>query len=574
MTNAIDEFDYTDLLQDPEILEVVESPDSEPLRERDDIVIAVMGATGSGKSSFVKLLTGDDSVAVGNSLDSETSDIQVIHYADRLVGRNITIVDTPGFDDSRDSITDTEILKRITKFLLDMYDEDRKLNGLIYVQRISDPRFSGQSGRNLRMFRNLCGEGGYKNVVVLTTFWDKVTDIEEGKTREEQLKSKFFDELVQGGACFMQHDRSLKGAQDVLEHILTLDPTNIRIQEEIRVEGKSLEDTSAGSVHRKEVEEIIAKHKKEVAALKSEMDEVGKNNAVLTQELKEERDRLQHKLKEWETERDELKKGLEEEKDAIAKLRADAENEKKNHEQWREDREREWTDRLNSQTEAHGEELEKMKAELEREREDSRKREQRVEELMKRLEEKAENDRKALEERRQEEERQWSNRIQAQADAHAKALQMMQDQLKEAQEGRSGSIEQVEERMKRLEIKAKEDKMALENEQRKTGLAWDERMEAQAGAREKAKQILRAQTEPLKKSSEYEKLQEALKRARTAEVDVIKLQRELERERNKTWKTKGKEVADAIPVVGVFAKPSLVIGGAVLDALSKTKKRR
>ena len=69
---------------------------------------------------FVRLLTGDTSVAIGNSLESETSDIQVVHYIDPNSGRRVTIVDTPGFDDSREGITDTEILKRTTKFLLDV----------------------------------------------------------------------------------------------------------------------------------------------------------------------------------------------------------------------------------------------------------------------------------------------------------------------------------------------------------------------------------------------------------------------------------------------------------------------
>ena len=69
---------------------------------------------------FIRLLTGDTSIAIGNSLESETSDIQVVRYIDPNSGRNVTIVDTPGFDDSRDSITDTEVLKRTTKFLLDV----------------------------------------------------------------------------------------------------------------------------------------------------------------------------------------------------------------------------------------------------------------------------------------------------------------------------------------------------------------------------------------------------------------------------------------------------------------------
>ena len=71
------------------------------------------------------------------------------------------------------------------------------------------------------MFSNLCREGEFKHVVVLTTFWDDVTN-EAGTKRERRLKSKFFQELVQGGARFMRHNGSSGSAQKVLKHILTL----------------------------------------------------------------------------------------------------------------------------------------------------------------------------------------------------------------------------------------------------------------------------------------------------------------------------------------------------------------
>ena len=67
---------------------------------------------------FIKLLTGDANVKIGNRLSSQTSDIQVVHFFDKSNSRNVTIVDTPGFDDSRPDITDTDILKMIAQFLL------------------------------------------------------------------------------------------------------------------------------------------------------------------------------------------------------------------------------------------------------------------------------------------------------------------------------------------------------------------------------------------------------------------------------------------------------------------------
>ncbi|CAA7267406.1 unnamed protein product [Cyclocybe aegerita] len=293
-------------------------------RGQEDIVVAVMGSTGTGKSSFIRLLTGNTDVKVGDSLESETSDIQVIRFCDGPSGRNVTIVDTPGFDDSRAGVSDTDILRTITEFLLKEYDENRKLNGLVYLQRISDPRFGGQSTRNLRMFRNLCGTEAYKNVVVLTTFWDQLPSEEEGVKREGQLKTRFFKDLVDGGACFMRHDRTIESARKVLGHIFPLPPAVAQIQTEIREEGKTLEDTSAGSVHREEVERIIANHKKEVGDLKAEMDALKEGNTAARRELEQERAKLQADLARWEKERSELQQGLDEEKKSREKLEAEA----------------------------------------------------------------------------------------------------------------------------------------------------------------------------------------------------------------------------------------------------------
>ena len=194
-------------------------------------------------------------------------------------------------------------------FLLPMV----KLNGLVYLQRISDPRFSGQSGHNLRMFRGLCGAEAFKNVVVLTTFWDQVS-MSEGIRRETQLKSIFFQDLVTGEACFMRHDHKVESTLPVLKHISTLAPTITQIQRDIREKGNSLEDTTAGSVLRGKAEIIIAKYREEVADLKVQLGMITNSGEEMKRELREERAELQEKLARWDQERSELKKGLAEAK--------------------------------------------------------------------------------------------------------------------------------------------------------------------------------------------------------------------------------------------------------------------
>jgi Fe-S cluster assembly ATPase SufC len=43
-----------------------------PPRGGNEMIIAVMGVTGSGKSSFIRALTGKDDVKVGHGLESGT----------------------------------------------------------------------------------------------------------------------------------------------------------------------------------------------------------------------------------------------------------------------------------------------------------------------------------------------------------------------------------------------------------------------------------------------------------------------------------------------------------------------
>ncbi|CAA7267408.1 unnamed protein product [Cyclocybe aegerita] len=268
-----------------------------------EIVIAVMGTTGTGKSSFIKLLTGNNSVRIGTSLESETSNVQIIRFCDASSGRNATIVDTPGFDDSRAGVTDTDILRTITDFLLRIRREPKA-----EWPCIPPADFRPQ------------------NVVVLTTFWDQLPSEEEGIKREGQLKARFFKDLVDGGACFMRHDRSIESACRVLTHIFMLVPAIAQIQTEIRIEGKMLEDTSAGSVLREEVERIIAKHRKEVAELKAEIETIREGERAMRGELEEERVKLQQALVRWENERSELKKGLAEAKKSRERLEEQTSN--------------------------------------------------------------------------------------------------------------------------------------------------------------------------------------------------------------------------------------------------------
>lgn len=197
------------------------------------------------------------------------------------------------------------------------------------------------------MFQSLCGTQTYKNIVVLTTFWDQV-EPEVGARREAQLQSNFFKEVIQGGARFLRHNRTPKSAAALLSYVLNLVPVTTQIQIEMGKEGKSLVDTAAGGVQQEEIERVVAKHKKEIADLKAELETIKQSNTAARRELEEERAKLRQQLARWESEKAELKEGIDKERSARQKLEADIATERENREKWRQEQERKFDTRNNT----------------------------------------------------------------------------------------------------------------------------------------------------------------------------------------------------------------------------------
>ncbi|MCJ1429209.1 hypothetical protein MMC29_007122, partial [Sticta canariensis] len=207
-----------------------------------DIVIAVFGLTGSGKSNFISKLTGKD-VKIGHGLQSCTSEIEEVRCKIGLC--NVTLVDTPGFDDS--NRTDTEILRLIASWMKDAYDDKTRLTGIIYLHRISDNKMSGSSYKNLKMLRSLCGMSNLSHVTLATTMWDKVTT-EEGGLREAELLSEdeWWGQMKNNGSLVRRFDDTTGGAMAIVNELLQMSPVVLKIQEEIAVQKKQLVETQAG----------------------------------------------------------------------------------------------------------------------------------------------------------------------------------------------------------------------------------------------------------------------------------------------------------------------------------------
>ncbi|KAG8916600.1 hypothetical protein FRC03_001224 [Tulasnella sp. 419] len=284
---------------------------------KDDIVIALMGATGAGKSTFINTFSGSN-LAVGRGLESETKEVEPVRFTHE--GRNIVLIDTPGFDDTHTS--DTDILRDIAKWLELGYESGRLLNGIIYLHRISDNRVGGISFKNMRLFHALCGRKAMKNVVLCTTMWENV-DSTLAEAREEDLLAKFWNTMTTQGARAARHYGTHQSALAIINELLDLPPIPLDIQVSL-AEGRSLAETAAGKWIDRELVAMQAKHKQEMEDLKKEWKEASQFHDQETQaQLSAELERLKAEVARRQLEQERLSDSLGEEikalKDALLK---------------------------------------------------------------------------------------------------------------------------------------------------------------------------------------------------------------------------------------------------------------
>ncbi|KAK3376384.1 P-loop containing nucleoside triphosphate hydrolase protein [Lasiosphaeria ovina] len=291
-------------------------PDIQP----DNIVIAVMGMTGVGKSTFISYFS--KTAVVGRSVRSCTSSIG-IHTA-FIEGQDVYLIDTPGFDD--DTRSDTSILIDIAAWLKKSYDDKVQLAGIIYLQRISDNRFGGKSTQNIRLFKELCGEKALSCVVLTTSMWDLVPQ-EKAQQREKELISKEgpWGELISHGCRVARQDEGSVSATMIIRHIISQKrPDSLQIQDEM-ADGTPLIRTKAGRVleetldqNIREAEEQMKQIKEEMERLKAEKAEAEKKVAEarkVTEEEERKREKQQAQKEKEERENEEAQRKQREEKE-------------------------------------------------------------------------------------------------------------------------------------------------------------------------------------------------------------------------------------------------------------------
>ncbi|USP77086.1 hypothetical protein yc1106_04360 [Curvularia clavata] len=219
-----------------------------------DIIIPIMGITGSGKSTFIARCTGNET-GIGHKLQSHTSEVLIQSF--KYKGHTVRLVDTPGFDDSRSEFDDAQILNQIAGWLMlaSKHSPPLTLNGIIYLHPINEAggRMRGTAKNNLNMFQAMCGDEPMSSVVIVTTMWSKVKE-GTGLDLQKQLSERYWNSMIDAGSKVVKHDDTSASALRIIEHIIDRKAqVKMGLQTQLVEGGMKLEETSAGQQLRSKV---------------------------------------------------------------------------------------------------------------------------------------------------------------------------------------------------------------------------------------------------------------------------------------------------------------------------------
>ena len=137
------------------------------------------GQTGVGKSTLIKILSGNESIKIGHSKESETQKVQ--RYNCTFDNFNYTLIDTPGYDDSNGN--DPKNYAQIRSVLS---TGKYKIKGILLLISFQDGLFGESHRKGLEKIVNLFSLDNFWDYIIIVftkTFCDGDEDINDLKER-------------------------------------------------------------------------------------------------------------------------------------------------------------------------------------------------------------------------------------------------------------------------------------------------------------------------------------------------------------------------------------------------------
>ncbi|KAI6038343.1 P-loop containing nucleoside triphosphate hydrolase protein [Pisolithus marmoratus] len=233
-----------------------------------DVIIALVGPTGTGKSSFIDTVTGGTGEGVGHNLTPCTSEIKVTRCA--IDGFNVVLVDTPSFNDTNKS--ELKVLGMISDWVDNTYEPRRILAAILYFHCISENLMPAASPmKNLRLFQILCGKNAMSRVDLVTTMWDEVKD-DVGEERLKELEETHWKPMISRGSTMFKHlntqDSAVQSLRSIVER--TIKQEEHQLQGEISGMKLELQETATGKELCSRLEELAGRRKEILQRIRTE----------------------------------------------------------------------------------------------------------------------------------------------------------------------------------------------------------------------------------------------------------------------------------------------------------------
>lgn len=249
-------------------------------------LIAVLGVTGAGKSTFISRATGHK-VKIGHNLQSCTSEVAV--YPVQIKGRRVALIDTPGFDDTHR--TDTEVLEEVAKYLAELLAQGILLSGVILLQPVGGTRVQGSERKRTRLFEKICGQNAFPNVVIASTMWSKVKRSDKKQVtasiEERSTSADFWGYMLNHGARYTEHQDTKSSALKIISMILQNEPKPLQLQTELYANDGRTAYMTADKYVVDCMDDALVKLFGTVSRLKLQLSMPGANKAQIQAELQE-----------------------------------------------------------------------------------------------------------------------------------------------------------------------------------------------------------------------------------------------------------------------------------------------
>ena len=152
--------------------------------DRKSIHILVTGKTGTGKSTLINGLIGDDVTKEGDTLDPTTSEIQEIKQM--VHGISLSVFDSPGLQDGT---------SREQEYLQDMQQKCEKVDLVLYTIKMTDQRIHVEDTDAMKKLTKAFGYDFWKKAMFVMTFANELRS--PGYPEDEHENKKYFEDRLQ-----------------------------------------------------------------------------------------------------------------------------------------------------------------------------------------------------------------------------------------------------------------------------------------------------------------------------------------------------------------------------------------